>query len=383
MSAAPPVIPNVRAGSGARNRDLFRAMFEEFSQFDWSTYRSEFLFELPKHLLSAAGKSDPALQQSSRFQLLCQKVSSVSREQWNNPELYPHLFALLRRSSDSSDKTADRCIRNIEFQLGEVELDVEQFSSGFYRRRVPRANVFHICDGCVYDLAELVIPNPAVNSFPLFYMPFPELFTDVVGPDVYDGSRGKFTVEYAQSMIAAGASSLLRYSPELYAGFCEAIGVVALTSGPDVADRSSFSSRMYYAGGVFSSLLTDNVPALLENLIHEYYHQRLWVWWSIEGPHDLPPETLMIESPVTRAQKSVSVMLHAFLIYIGVCAYYQFALEHEAISESTAHWVERRLARLSVGTIELRDLLLKSLSGYPESLRLAQFLADMIPARTH
>src|SRR5205085_5909118 len=104
------------------------------------------------------------------------------------------------------------------------------------------------------------------------------------------------------------------------------------TGEPDVADRSSFSARMFYAGGIFSSLLRGNVPALVENLIHEYFHQRLWVWWSIESPQDLPPETLMIESPVTRTQKSVRVMVHAFLIYIGVCAYYRFALENEPLT---------------------------------------------------
>jgi len=228
---------------------------------------------------------------------------------------------------------------------------------------------------------DVVVSHSITGPFPVFYMPYPGLFTDIVGRNAYNGANEKFSSQYARKMVEAAASSLAAYSPELYAGFCEAIGVVALTGEPDVQDRSSFSARMYFAGGIFSSLLRDNVPALIENLIHEYFHQRLWVWWSIEGPQDLPPETVTIVSPVTKTQKSVRVMLHAVLIYIGVSAYYRFALEHEVMSVQAREWVERRHARLSAGCADLRELLLESLGAYPESRRLAQFMADLIPPR--
>ena len=357
-------------------RDLFRLTFERFSQFDWATYRAQFLEELPFNLLRAAGSTHPQLQTLPGFAALSESLADVSREQWNNPELYPHLFALLKGSADIAPV---RSIQSLLVHIGAVPLIPEESQPGFCRRRVPRPTVCRIDGEHCVEIVDAIVDHGIMAPFPIVYLPYPGLFDDVVGAGVYDGSAGARMAAHAPRMIGDAASALERYSGELYEGFREAIGTVGLTGEPEVAERSSYSSRMYYAGGIFSSLLQDNVPALVENLVHEYYHQRLWVWWSIEAPEDLPDESVTIQSPVTGMQKSVRVMLHAFLIYIGVCEFYRFALAHEQLPDHVAAWVGRRLAHLTNGSIELRARLIESLQPYPESLRLAQFLGDLMP----
>jgi hypothetical protein len=357
-------------------RDVFRVTFDRFSQFDWPTYRTQFLEELPWHLLRTAIGSNGALRDYPRLSGLCADLYQASRRQWNNPELYPPLFWLLQQPEG---RPSDAAIRRLELEMGTIELDAVQFGPGFYRLRQPAPAVFRIYEGQAVQLEQLVLcPQPMAARFPMVYLPYPGLFGDVVGPEVPADLPGVLSSEAVEEMIHAAAACLRRYSAELFAGFCEAIGTIGVTGAATVFDRSSYSSRMYYAGGIFSSLLGDNVPALVENLIHEYYHQRLWVWWSIEAPRDLPGEELKVESPVTKTTKSVQVMLHALLIYLGVCDFYRFVLDHEPISDAHAHWVQTRWSELSNGNRRLLQVLIETLQPYPESLQLARFLGEML-----
>ena len=68
-----------------------------------------------------------------------------------------------------------------------------------------------------------------------------------------------------------------------------------------------------------------NTPLTAESLIHEYYHQRIWLWWLIEAPAHLPPREVMMTSPVSGQQRPVCVMMHALLIYASLIDFYSWA----------------------------------------------------------
>lgn len=354
-------------------RDLFKAAFEEFSRFDWATYEREFLDHMPRHLLRSAIKAHSfegsQLERSER--ILC-LLESAEAGRWNNPELYPSLFQLTRADADR-----DRALKCLELQLGCADLCPAHFEAGFYRQGGSRCRVRRIVDGRVVDLSGATVWRLEDSDFPTFYLPHPHLFDDVVG-GVYIGA-GDIDRSDLEEAVRGAQSALRRYSAELHDGFCDAVGCVALVGMQAGLDRSSYSARMRYAGGIFSSFRPNNVPALLENIVHEYYHQRLWVWWSIEAPGDLPPEGVTIVSPITHLDRSVQVMIHALMIYVGVAGLYAYCLDSLALAPTTREWAERRLARIEEGIRTLPSSLRERLGDCPKTLGFVNFLADLHP----
>jgi hypothetical protein len=108
-------------------------------------------------------------------------------------------------------------------------------------------------------------------------------------------------------------------------------------------------------------------------LIHEYYHQRLWLWWLIEAPPDMPDRAVTIVSPISKQERSVQVMMHALLIYISLTDYYRWA-EHFSAGESD--WIGKRWRKLQSGAVELASVLRDALVGCNESLRFINAVAE-------
>lgn len=355
-------------------RDLFKAAFEEFSRFDWATYELEFLEHIPKHLLRSAIKTHSFEgSQLERSDRLLSLLEDAEAGRWNNPELYPSLFQLMRADADR-----DHALKCLELQLGCVDLCPANFAPGFYRQGGGHSRVRRIVDDRVFDLSSSIVWQLEKSSFPTFYLPYPHLFDDVIGEAVYMGAA-EIDRPDLEKVVHGAQSALRQYSIELHDGFCDAVGSVALVGTQAGLDRSSYSARMRYAGGIFSSFLANNVPALLENLVHEYFHQRLWVWWSIEAPGDLPPEGVTIVSPITNLDRSVQVMIHALMIYIGVAGLYAYCLDNLVLAPTTREWAERRLARIQDGIKALPSRLRERLEDCPQTLRFVNFIADLHP----
>jgi hypothetical protein len=357
--------------------DLFRSVFGALSRFDWPTYQGQFLDELPLHMLGSLSKANPDFDRDARLGDIREKLRETSRTYWKNPEIYPLLYGLLLRNSDLSQ---DMFFERMEYQILDSRLDPAHTPNGFYRRPWAEPQVIQVADGALKLHSDIVVKGIEAEAFPAVFMPRSGLFDDVVGADVYYGADPAFDMSEAAAIFTEAAASLRRFSPELYEGFCDAIGLVALTSEPVGEVPRSFSARMFYAGGIFSAILKDNAPSLVENLVHEYYHQRLWLWWSIEAPEDLPPQDMTIRSPVTGADKSVQVMLHALMIYTSVCHYYDFALSKEPLPPPVRDWVEQRRSKLATGSRKLLDLLMEALPDRPETRRYVAHVGDFVPA---
>jgi hypothetical protein len=328
------------------------------------------------NLLNAATKLNAEIAADPAFAPVYELLAQDAKRQSRNPEVFPPIYDVLLRGIVED---VHGILEKLRLQVDETALDDCRPLNGFTRRTYFAPHLIdHSGENTCVMQDENVLTDIDLERFPLVYFPTEGLFDDIVGHDVYWGMGAPYTRREAHDTLAKASRSLRAYSPEIYDGFCDAIRVLALTGEPVTDVPRSFSARTLYAGGIFSAIKRDNVPAMVENLIHEYYHQRLWLWWMIESPDDLPNQDTTIVSPVTGATKSVQVMLHAFLIYVSVSDYYRYALAHENIPEPSREWVHKRFAVLRANATLLRDRLLGSLDGRPQTKRFVNCVADHI-----
>jgi len=120
-------------------------------------------------------------------------------------------------------------------------------------------------------------------------------------------------------------------------------------------------------------LCADSPTLLVESLIHEYYHQRIWLWWLIEAPADMPDHSMTIVSPVSRQERPVQVMMHALLIYVSLTDYYHWA---GRLFPGESDWIGRRWRTLHAGAVGLLRMLQGVLAGRDESLRFVNAIAE-------
>jgi hypothetical protein len=244
----------------------------------------------------------------------------------------------------------------------------------YFRRRTASPRTFEWTGDEYREIPATIAVNAEAGQFPVVYLPFPGLFDDVVGADTYCGDGDWVDAVTVEQRLAAAAAQIRAYCPVLYDGFRAAIGTIAVTGerGEDI--RQSYSAEVTFAGGIFVAIPDDNIPSLVEGLTHEYYHQRLWLWWLIEPPADLPPEELTIVSPVTNAERSALVMLHALLIYASACDFYRHASRS---GDAHAAWCAARLEQLELGTRQLVAELEQVLWDRPESLRFVRAVQEV------
>jgi hypothetical protein len=354
-------------------KDLFRLVFARLSQFDYETFSAEFFEHAPFRIIDAARSVHEPLADMDGFRDLYAYLEAMSPRHWNNPELYPHLFSLLY---DGSAPSAAASMLALRAHLDLVPLSDEMFvHHRYFRRRATGSQTFERSAGGYREIPATIAMQPGTARFPLVYMPFPNLFDDVVGAETYCGD-GEWPPDaaFVERHIAEAMEQIRTYCPVLFEGFSEAIGTIAVTAEQGKNIRHSYSAEVTYAGGIFVSIPDDNIPSLVEGLIHEYYHQRLWLWWLIEPPADLPPETLTIVSPVTNTERSALVMLHALLIYVSACDFYRDAVMRY---EATAAWCAEHLAHLERGTRQLIAELERVLGDRPESLRFMRTVCEL------
>jgi hypothetical protein len=350
-------------------KDLFLNVFSGLSRFTYDEYHHDFVCKAPLWILRSACDAHEHLHAFDGLPALCDHLEAHSPACWNNPELYPHLHYVLRSHDGPSD--TERHLRALEGHLGLRGVDSALFTHRHFRRHRPQAATFELVEGSVHEVPEAIVSDDP--GLPLLYGPVPHLFDDVVsGRAVYDGSPLPVKPTAIRQVFLDASETLRRYDATLHAGFAEAVGTVAVVGGWNLNDRSSYSSGSYYTGGIFTTL-SDSPTLLVESLIHEYYHQRLWLWWLIEAPDDLPARDVVTTSPVSGEERPVQVMMHALLIYVSLVDYYRWA---EEVSDGpTRTWTGRRWRTLQAGSATLLATLRAALATRPASLRFVDAVA--------
>jgi hypothetical protein len=355
-------------------KDLFLRVFAQLSRFDYGEYYRDFVCKAPIWILRSAGRAHEDVRTFPGFQALCAFLKERSCSCWNNPELYPHLHRVLRARDGQSDTS--RTLKALEGHLGLREVSADLFTHRYFRRNRPLPATFELADGRVKEAPEAIIAKDP--GFPLLYGPVPHLFDDVVGGRAtYDGSPLPVSPDEIRRTVGDAERLLGRYDATLHNGFTEAVGSLAITGGWSLADRASYSSGSNYTGEIFTTLCPGAPTLLGESLIHEYYHQRLWLWWLIEAPSDLPGREVVMVSPVSGQERPVQVMMHALLIYMSLVDYYRWA--ERASDDLDGASIRRRWRTLEAGATELLAALRKALAERSASLRFVDAVAACAP----
>src|SRR5947207_14028189 len=82
------------------HEDLFKRLFDRFSNTSFIVYQESYLCKLPLRLLGYAGTINPAIINHDEYIWLKEELNS-QRPYWRNPEIYPYLNYLCR--NDNSD----------------------------------------------------------------------------------------------------------------------------------------------------------------------------------------------------------------------------------------------------------------------------------------
>lgn len=351
-------------------KNLFLRFFNEYSRWDYSYFYSKFVQRLPCRFLEGALIANPSLCSCAGYAELRALFFSESGLPLKNPELYPFLNYLMIPGFASLQASVDA----IRVHVGLIELAGELMHvRRIWRLRNPVVQTLEIVDGQVRSLQELC-QRVGGERCPLVYKPYPSLFSDLhesYKADDYEGEVGPLV-----DLTCKAIALVSRYSSEIGDSFSEEIGTVAyMPTG--ASNAKSFSLRNYYVGGIFVSI-SDPI-SVAEQFLHEYYHQRIWPWWMIESPADLPGKDVTLVSPMTGRVRPASVMIQALLIYSSLLDYYNFVLsatESREFGEESLGLAQKRLRQIHQGIPPLVEALRHALLGYPASLGVVEFLVS-------
>jgi hypothetical protein len=354
-------------GSTDDNKDLFIAVFAELSCYTLEEYQESFVDRLPAILLEAAAERNPTLETSpllAKIRRCLDENPAASR----NPELYPHLMYCC-----SANESFQPHLEALAVQLGlRSPWATHSAIHRFVRVRAPEAKVLeHV--GCGIREVGGVVSADSEPGMPLVYSPHPGLFTDVAG-GLYHATDNRLEPVALSERVRNALRLISNYSSTLHREIAEHVNVIAFTSDPLEVTRS-FSMRVAYLGGIFSAIC--DPVTLAENVIHEYYHGRLWSWWLVERPADLPGDEVQVTSPVTGEQRPLAVMLHALLIYISLMSFYQHVVRDTLITPSDVAAASARLSLLERATRTLVEHLQSAVRGLPYCQHYVCFLADL------
>jgi hypothetical protein len=221
-----------------------------------------------------------------------------------------------------------------------------------------------------YRPAEGIVHHKIGAGELAIYGPTAGLFYDVAG-DIYRSSRSDGGPDSDMENLESAFELIGAFSGSLRNGVEQYIRLIALMPGEKSASRS-FSFRNSYLGGIFIS--QGSPIEMAEQIVHEYYHQRLWPWWLVERPADFPSVTEEIVSPVTGRSRSILTMIQALLIYRGLCQLYGWAVDSgQAESPSVIGRYRLMLEKSAV----LRDLLLGELRGRSQTRKYIEDIWDL------
>jgi HEXXH motif-containing protein len=274
---------------------------------------------------------------------------------YRNPDIFPSMIALII-SDDSTH--IERHLGNLRLHLAARDArEVEGLDDGYYRLVHSHGSLLRVREGNKRDVhKELTFRTE--GSRPIVYLPADELFNDLVDTTLYPRVSEQPDAPALASLVANAMSMLRQYSPEVWADFQQVISSIVLTPDFGHPDRWSYSYRLNYFGGIFINPFRVNVYGMVESLIHEYYHQRLWQWWAYEDLPGMPPEDVTVISPVTGNRRSVQVMAHALLIYISALHFYAHQLQQPTAQEAQEReWLTRRALLLHEGIPQLYESL--------------------------
>lgn len=356
--------------------NLFLECLDCFSGIGLDTLVNEIGPNMPEHfLLSTLQLQRPLESHRSEIEAIAAQISvrNGEREAWRNPEVYGQIALLANRARSSGDLLTT--IESLRLQAGMIQPQDARLSDGVYRLAHVDGRFYSVENGklrAIQDTISIAIPR----FRGLVFLPFPNLFADLVSPSLYTSTNGNCDRAKCGSKLDEAFKLLANYSSDLVSDLLNVVRTIVLVPDNGDAQRWSYNLRLAYFGGVFINPFVVGAHGMVEGLIHEYCHQRLWQWWAYEAPAGLPSEDQVTKSPVTGRIKSTRVMLHALLIYVSVHHYYLNTIDSIRLEDSEREWIAGRVALMSEAIPQLYQELCSQIQRPSDVSRLLDYVME-------
>ncbi|MGH1342806.1 MAG: hypothetical protein ACRBN8_14690 [Nannocystales bacterium] len=340
---------------------------------------------LPRRLLRNSRRKNASLRAlDTQLDALEARLGDLSRALGNSPEIHAPLVCLGDRCPDLD--TATQLLHRLDVLSGGVSPSGPGIESGIYR--LP-----HLGHGVVERRGGEVIALDAHRRSAgghVVYFPIPGLFADLPFPPVYAMSAKPGCSAHALRQYERARALLSRVDQVVFADFERTITTTALL--PPVPHEQgqplpqahwSFNLRLRLPGAVFVNPFSVGVPALCEGLLHEYLHQRMWLWWELCPPCGLPRWGPSLRSPISGQMRPLVTMLQALVIYRCVIQLHQALLRTDALTTQEQDNCRTRAQSLRAALPQLACDLAKHLrpgSGAHRVLTLVHedFMPDLV-----
>ncbi len=326
--------------------------------------------DLPLLLLDRSLQINPLLEKRQDAIIALRRhieEHNIAAGLWRNPEIYFPIFSLSDLAPDLD--RVDQLLRLLRVHLGLDPLADADVPDGFYR-------LADLDGTLVCRRGESIQPYegewclPSETGHPRVYLAVPGLFSDIlrdfVPPRGYSRSNAPPDPRLATERYRQAYALMMAYDRELAAEFCRIVTTVALlpplaepSEPDDPALRWSYNLRFRYYGGIFVNPYLVDAFGLAEGMIHEYIHQRVWLWWMVDHPSGIPPVDSKILSPVTGAVRAGHVMFQALLVYTAALDFYRCMEDRTDAGPGISEWARRRMALLESALPVLAERLLK------------------------
>lgn len=319
---------------------------------------------LPQRLLRRSARSNSALRSlAPRLEALHDRLApdALPPGWWAEPELYPPLVSLGDRCRD--EHSAARLLDRLDVIMGRTRVEAPHVDDGWYR-------LAHLGRGTVQRRggATLTVRGHHDRADGTrILLPVFGLFSDLPFPSIYDQPHptDEALEDLALERFRRARALLSRVDPETSADLTHTVNTVALlppaTLPPGAALPQaawSFNLRLRYPGAIFVNPFQVGVPGVAEGLLHEYLHQRMWLWWELCPPSGLPPWGPALRSPVSGQMRPLVTMLQALVIFRCMAQLHEGLLHDDAeLSPSERAWCRERHQRIRVALPELADAL--------------------------
>lgn len=240
-----------------------------------------------------------------------------------NPEaFYPAEF--LSRSKDPS--CFPFLIELLRLQLGMKPIRRSRgLPEGYYRLTRVDGGIYRADGGKISKVYRPLVWK--MKGFaPDVFLPHNGLFSDFLNHEIYPDMKA-YDAEVLKEKLVRTLEIMKEFSKDIHEDFQSAVwNLVLLTNTPRYG-LTGLTMRYKYFGGIFYNPFLNDEYSGTEGLMHEYIHNRCWLWWDLVPPTGVPPESVRIVSPVTGAEVKVSAMIHAFIIYVCGLQFYRHIQE--------------------------------------------------------
>jgi len=304
------------------------------------------------------------------------RAHNEARQLWKDCEIYYPIDYLSRATDESYFPYMLEMLR-ILLGLSDIRKSASKLPDGYYRLKHLCGKIFHVASGRLSILPKHLIWKPRGFSSD-FYLPKDGLFSDIMNEKLYPEMNKPYDGEPLKVGIQKALGHMREFSEDIYQDFQDSVSnVVLLTKTPRLG-TSSLTMRYKYFGGIFINPFMNDEYKAVEALVHEYIHNRCWLWWEMYPPTGVPSENVKIVSPVTGNKVRVSAMIQAYIIYVNALQFYRFMQARvEGCSSGAILRMNRRAALIARGLPVLHKRLRRKVVGGTDTARLFDYLREV------